>query len=105
MSELKHFLGIIKPTREGFMINPTEEENRVMQEHFEYLKGLLAEGKLVLAGPVLNEKNPFGLYIFQCESKEEAENLFKNDPSIISGVQQIKVFEPFRLSLYKPPIE
>ncbi|NHJ05841.1 MAG: hypothetical protein EAX90_13525 [Candidatus Heimdallarchaeota archaeon] len=103
MSEIKHFLGIIKPTREGFMTNPTEEENKVMQEHFEYLKKLLAEDKLVLAGPVLNEKNPFGLYIFQCESIEEAENLFENDPSIISGVQQIKEFEPFKLSLYNPP--
>ncbi|HUU77941.1 MAG TPA: YciI family protein [candidate division Zixibacteria bacterium] len=103
MTEKKHFLGIIKPVREGFMTNPTEKENKVMQKHFEYLKGLLAEGKLVLAGPVLNEKNPFGLYIFQCTTKEEAENLFKNDPSILSGVQKIKEFEPFKLSLYNPP--
>ena len=103
MKEKKHFIGIIKPAREGFMTTPTEEETKVMQEHFEYLKGLLAEGKLVLAGPAINPDNPFGLYIFECETLEEAEKLFKDDPSIKAGVQEIKEFEPFKLSLYNPP--
>lgn len=101
MSEKKHFIGIIKPTRIGFMLNPTDEENKIMQEHFEYLKGLLKEGKLVLAGPVLNPENAFGLYIFECKSQEEAKALFENDPSIKAGVQEIKEFEPFKLSLFK----
>ncbi|MCK5298378.1 MAG: hypothetical protein KAJ76_05695 [Candidatus Heimdallarchaeota archaeon] len=101
MTNTKHFFGIIKPTREDFISNPTENDNKIMGEHFQYLKDLLAKGKLVLAGPVLNEKKPMGILIFECETIEEAENLLKSDPSVKSGIQIIKKLEPFKLSLYQ----
>ncbi|MBK5113075.1 MAG: hypothetical protein KGD59_07925 [Candidatus Heimdallarchaeota archaeon] len=72
-----------------------------MRDHFQYLKDLLAKGKLVLAGPVLNEKKPMGIMIFECETKEEAENLLNNDPSVKASIQIIKKLEPFKLSLYQ----
>lgn len=101
MTTKKHFFGIIKPTREDFITNPTEEDNKIMGVHFQYLKDLLAKGKLILAGPVLNEKKPMGIFIFECETFEEAENLMKSDPSIKAGIQIIKKLEPFRFSLYQ----
>ncbi len=72
-----------------------------MSEHFEYLKGLLANKKLVLAGPVLNEKKPQGIFIFECETIEEAQELFNNDPSVKAGIQKIVVLEAFKLSLIR----
>ncbi|MHA1156039.1 MAG: YciI family protein [Candidatus Heimdallarchaeota archaeon] len=101
MSKSEHYIGIIKPTRDGFMTSPTDEEIKAMKEHFEYLKNLLSEDKLVLAGPATNIDNPFGILIFKVESREEAEKMLKNDPSIKAGVQSIKEFEPFNLSLIK----
>jgi uncharacterized protein YciI len=101
MSEVKHFFGIIKPTRDDFITNPTEKDNEIMGEHFQYLKDLLAKEKLVLAGPVLNEKKPMGILIFECDSLEEAEALLKNDPSVKAGIQIVNILEPFRLSLYQ----
>ena len=103
MPKSEFYIGIIKPARDEFMTNPTEEEIAVMKDHFEYLKNLLAEGKLILAGPATNIKNPFGVLIFKSESREEAEQMMKNDPSVIASIQNIKEFEPFNLSLYKPP--
>ena len=101
MTNKKHFFGIIKPTRDDFITNPTEEDNKIMGVHFQYLKDLLAKRKLVLAGPVLNEKKPMGILIFECDSLEEAETLLKNDPSVKSGIQIVKILEPFKLSLYQ----
>jgi len=101
MSEINHFFGVIKPTRDDFITNPTEKDNEIMGEHFQYLKDLLAKEKLVLAGPVLNEKKPMGILIFECDSLEEAENLLKNDPSVKAGIQIVEKLEPFKLSLYQ----
>ncbi|NPE06843.1 MAG: hypothetical protein GNW80_01055 [Asgard group archaeon] len=101
MSDIKHSFGIIKPTRDDLIINPTEKDNEIMGEHFQYLKDLLKKGKLVLAGPVLNEKKPMGILIFECYSLEEAEALLKNDPSVKAGIQIAKKLEPFKLSLYQ----
>jgi uncharacterized protein YciI len=101
MSEVKHFLGIIKPTRDDFMTNSTEEDNRIMSEHFQYLKQLLKQKKLILAGPVLNELKPQGIYIFECESIEEARELIEADPAIKADIQQIVLLEPFKISLLR----
>ena len=101
MSDVKHFLGVIKPTREDFMTHTTEEDNKIMGEHFQYLKSLLEKGKLVLAGPVLNEKKPMGLLILECENVDEARDLMEKDPSVKAGIQKIKMLEPFKMSLYK----
>jgi hypothetical protein len=49
-----HWLCIIRPPRPTFMQDMTEDERAVMSAHFEYLEGLLEEGKLVLAGPSLD---------------------------------------------------
>ncbi|MFW9922657.1 MAG: YciI family protein [Candidatus Thorarchaeota archaeon] len=101
MSEKKYFIGIIKPVREGFIKNPTKKEIKIMEEHFEYLQGLIKSGELLLAGPTMNEENTFGLYIFECESLDKAKELFNNDPSIKARVQKIIELEPFKLSLIK----
>jgi len=101
MTEKKHFFGVIKPIRDDFITNPKEKDNEIMGEHFQYLKDLLEKRKLVLAGPVINEKKPMGILIFECDSLEEAEELLRNDPSVKSGIQIIKKLEPFKLSLYQ----
>ncbi|NHJ46304.1 MAG: hypothetical protein FK733_00820 [Asgard group archaeon] len=101
MSEIKHFFGMIKPLRDDFMINYTDEDERIMTEHFTYLKGLIAEKKLVLAGPILNKEKPRGIFIFECDTIEEAQGFLKEDPSIKAGIQKLVMLEPFRLSLIR----
>ncbi|MHA1244928.1 MAG: YciI family protein [Candidatus Heimdallarchaeota archaeon] len=103
MAEIEHYLAIIKPVREDFITNSTEEDEKIMVEHFDYLKKLLAAGELILAGPALNEDKPFGLVILKCNSLEKAKEIMANDPSVKSGVQNLKLVEPFRMSLYNPP--
>ncbi|MCY3414446.1 MAG: hypothetical protein INQ03_22555 [Candidatus Heimdallarchaeota archaeon] len=96
---MKYFYAIIKPKREDFMTNPSDEDNQIMSEHFQYLKGLLDQDKLLIAGPTLIETDPFGLIIVKSESESEAKAMLENDPSIKSGIQSLIDFRPFAASL------
>jgi uncharacterized protein YciI len=42
-------------------------------------------GKLIVAGPFGDEGNWRGIFIFDCKTREEVENLVKSDPAIKSG--------------------
>jgi uncharacterized protein YciI len=99
MTKEQYFYAIIKPYRQDFIINPKEEEEKIMSHHFLYLKSLLKQRKLYLAGPTLISEDPFGLIILESETEEEARFLLNNDPSVKSGIQQIADFRPIRLSL------
>ncbi len=99
MSEIKHYYAIIKPYRQDFITNPKESEDKIMEEHFYYLKSLLEQNKLFLAGPTLIPEDPFGLIILEANSEEEAKNLLENDPSVKTEIQKVIDFRPIRLSL------
>jgi uncharacterized protein YciI len=96
-----HFFVITTPYRRDFITNADEEENKIMNAHFRYLEGLLNKNHLVLAGPTLQEDDPFGIYIFNAEKEQIARNLIENDPSVKAGIQNISIFRPMRISLHK----
>jgi uncharacterized protein len=100
-SDKKYFFAIIKPYRKDFLLNPMDNENDIMEEHFSYLKNLLENHKLYLAGPTLVENDPYGVIIFETQTEEEARELLMQDPSIKSGIQKVTDFRPIRLSLTK----
>ncbi len=99
MTKNNHYYVIIKPYRQDFITNPKENEDKIMEDHFYYLKSLLKQKKLYLAGPTLISEDPFGLIILEAESEEEARELLENDPSVKAGIQEIVDFRPIRLSL------
>ena len=72
-----------------------------MSQHFLYLKSLLLEDKLIMAGPTLIETDPFGVYIIETENEEEAQTLLDNDPAVQAGIQQVVDFRPIRVSLLR----
>ena len=59
----------------------TEEK---VSEHFNYLKDLLADGKLIMAGRF--SEVLIGLSIIEAESHEEALEIMRNDPAVLAGV-------------------
>ena len=69
-----------------------------MTAHFEYLRGLLDGGTLILAGPSLEPT--FGVIVFEAESEEEARRIIAADPSVASGLQTPEL-HPFRASLVR----
>jgi len=78
------------------MDDASPEEERVMDEHFAYLRQLLSEGKLLLAGPSLDPV--FGVIVLVADTEDEAWALIRADPSVRAGVQRPEL-HPFRASL------
>lgn len=96
--EKEQFVYIIRPHKENFVETATESENEIMGRHFVYLKSLLAEGKLILAGPETSGK--FGLCVIETDSALEAKNIMENDPSVLAGIVTAELY-PYRVSLLR----
>ena len=98
MAEQQHFLFMIHPVRgQAFFENMQPYEEEAMSAHFEYLKQALAEGKLLLAGPMLDQT--FGVGLLQLDSEEAAWEFMRNDPSVKANVQRPEL-HPMKLSLW-----
>ena len=97
---MNEFICILKPTRLQMLTDsPTEEEERLVGEHFLYWKGLFEDKKVRLAGKTQNnDEKTFGIILFNSESLSEAKALIQNDPVIIYDVMTFEVFE-FSLAL------
>lgn len=96
MSEWIYF---IHAPREDFVDTMTEEEDRVWGEHFEWLKKLLAEGTLILAGPTLGRTNT-GIAVIETADEATARRIMEEDPTIASGIARGEL-RPFRVALLR----
>lgn len=61
------------------------ESVRLQNAHMENIGRMAQEGKLVLAGPFLDDGEVRGFYIFAVETIAEAEQLVETDPAIQAG--------------------
>lgn len=98
MNTPKHYLVELVGTRPTWPDDMTPDEEIIMSEHFEYLKKLTHDHKVVMAGPVFDFK--FGLIILQVESEREARDIMANEPSVTSGLHTYKMSE-MRVSLLR----
>ncbi|MCP4632012.1 MAG: hypothetical protein GY855_03725 [candidate division Zixibacteria bacterium] len=97
MSELKlHYFVRLLGKRADWPDNMTEEEEKIMQEHFLYLQDLVKRKRIVAAGPVMGEV--FGLVLLQVASEDEAKKIMENEPSVKGGIHTFKI-QPMVLSL------
>ena len=92
------WLVVLRPVREEMPFDPTEEESRIVGEHYEYLKLLRAKGRLVLAGPSAVPGDTFGLGIFDQKDRVEVEAIVAADPAITGGVMTAEI-RPYRISV------
>ncbi len=81
--------------RPGWPGDMTKEEETIMYEHFLYLKGLIAKGKVIAAGPV---EERYGLIILKVDSESDAKAVMDSEPSVVKGVHDYKL-SPMVLSL------
>jgi len=65
---------------------------KIQTGHLDNIRKLYGEGKIKVAGPFGEEGDWQGIFIFDCETKEEVEKLLQTDPAIIAGrmVYQVK---------------
>ncbi|MFS0862936.1 YciI family protein [Fredinandcohnia sp. 179-A 10B2 NHS] len=80
--------------------NWTEKENEIVQAHFNQLKRLMEEDKVVLAGRTLNDdESTFGIVILQTNSEAEAREIMEYDPAVKKGIMNAELY-PYRVALF-----
>jgi uncharacterized protein YciI len=82
--EPTHFLYLAHPPRPSFFFDKTPDEDAILARHFAWLGQLLAEGKLLLAGPCLD--GVYGVTILELTDLLVAEETVKNDPAVREGL-------------------
>lgn len=94
------FVYTIRLARGGLLKDGgTPEEQKTLEGHFEYLKGLASRGVVVLAGRTL-DADPLGSIIFEAKDEREAESIMKGDPAVAAKVFVAEV-RPFRVVLQR----
>jgi len=95
-STSEQFFVRLNGTREDWPNNMTPDEEKIMSEHFHYLKDLVKQEKVLMAGPVFEPV--FGLIVVQAGSKAEAREMVEKDPSVVHGLHTFEI-SPMRVSL------
>jgi uncharacterized protein YciI len=68
-------------------IQEKSKRDSLFAGHFENIKRLAGEGKLIVAGPLAKNENSYrGIFILNVKSTEEATELLQTDPTIESNV-------------------
>ena len=96
---MPEYIYLLHPLRDGFFETPTPLEVDVMEEHFQYLEQATQTGRVILAGPCLDDT--FGIVVFHAEDEAAARAFMFNDPSVKKNVM-ISELHPMRISLKGP---
>jgi uncharacterized protein YciI len=71
----------------------TEERAEIQRGHMANITKLAEMEKLILAGPFFGNDAMRGIFVFDVDSKEEAEKLTNTDPAVIAGVLRMELKE------------
>ncbi len=96
MSEWVYFM---HPPRDDFMATMTDAERSAFEAHAAWLRGLLAEGVLIAAGPCLGQVNT-GIAIFEAPDEETARRTVAGEPVTSAGYMRGDL-RPYRLGLLR----
>ena len=69
----------------------TAETKQVQEEHMANIQRMAKDGKLVLAGPFMDDGELRGIFVFQGITAEEAQQLAANDPAVKAGRLRIEM--------------
>ena len=100
--EQKQFIYLFEAVRPEMVTDPdawSEEDIRIGQEHFAYLKAATEAGKVLLAGRSPDGIGP-AIVIFEADSEEQARRFMENDPFVSSGLMRARL-HPFRAALVR----
>jgi uncharacterized protein YciI len=83
----------LNPPRADFAQTMSADEQRAMAEHMEYWRRLLADGRVVVYGPVADPEGVWGLGVLRAADRAEVLAIGERDPSVVAGVNTFDVFE------------
>lgn len=63
-----------------------DSSDKIQAAHLNNIKHLTAQGKLVVAGPFMDETELVGILVFNVQTVEEAQALANADPAVKAGI-------------------
>lgn len=91
---MPHFFLKLIPPRPSFAHDMSDAERETMQRHAGYLAALLADGRGVAFGPVMDPAGIFGMGIIEAADEAAARAITDNDPA--SAIARYEIY-PMRL--------
>ncbi|PKK93041.1 MAG: hypothetical protein CVV61_06685 [Tenericutes bacterium HGW-Tenericutes-6] len=68
----------------------TENDNKIIDEHFNRIKEDIIANKIIHVGRTLDTKeNGFGLVVFYAEDINEAHAYAHSDPAVLKGIMEV----------------
>ncbi|MGB6799081.1 MAG: YciI family protein [Xanthobacteraceae bacterium] len=84
MAAMQHFfLKLIAP-RSSFAMDMSADEKAIMAEHLAYWKAKLDNGEVIVFGPVMDPKAPYGMGAVAAADETAARAFADGDPAIKS---------------------
>jgi len=97
---LPQFILFIEPARPEMPVSPTDDEIRIVGEHFKYLKAHFDSGEVFLVGRT--QEAPFvGIAIFEAVDAAAAREFAEADPAIKAGVFRLKSVQSYQVALMR----
>ncbi len=87
------FLFRLVPPRADFAQTMAPDEEQAMAAHQDYWQQLLADGRVVVYGPVADPEGVWGMGVLRADERAEVLEIGERDPSVIAGVNTFEVFE------------
>ena len=78
------FISLIRPKRLDFQSTMTPEEQATMLQHTDYVRDMIAQGKIFLHRGATD--GTIDVLIYRVDSAVEARRLFYLDPAVIAGI-------------------
>jgi uncharacterized protein YciI len=78
-------------------ITDSAQRSALLKGHLQNIMRLAKEGKLLVAGPFLDNTNLAGVFVFDVKTTEEARALVNTDPAVKAGMFDVE-FHPWYAS-------
>jgi uncharacterized protein YciI len=89
----RYFVAFLnKGPRFGALPADSPERKAQSEQHVAYIEAMMASGKMVAFGPILEAGDLRGMYIFKAASIEEARALADREPSVKTGYTVMRVY-------------
>ncbi len=85
------FVFRLKAPRPTFALDMTDEEREIMGRHAAYWQPLVASGRMVVFGPVLDSTGSWGLGVVEGEDEDELRAIAAGDPVVTTGTAEIEL--------------
>lgn len=78
----QYFFLRLNPVRADFVQTMTDQERSIMQEHAQYWRRFMEQGKIVVFGPVMDPGGAFGMGVARVDNVEEVKEFIAGDPAL-----------------------